>query len=277
MADAPGAPQVRVFANLDRVAEAAADLVVASLRAGIEARGVAHLALTGGSTAEALHRRLADPPRRTALDWSRVHLWWGDERLVPFDDPLSNAGSALRTLLGGDGGGADQFGLALPPDHVHPIPVPEALALAPDPDAAAARAAAAYAAELLRLVDRRGTDLPRFDLVLLGMGPDGHILSCFPGSRAFADRAPLVLGVPAPTTVAPHVARVTLNPRLVSAAAAVVVMVGGAAKAAVVADALGGPRHVELLPAQVARRAGATWLLDRAAAGGLPSEPTLEP
>ena len=108
-----------------------------------------------------------------------------------------------------------------------------------------------------------------FDLVILGVGPDGHILSVFPGSPAIGS-ADLALGIPAPTHVEPHVPRVTFNPRILDTAREVLVITAGGAKAELLAEALGGERDPDRLPVQLARRAGATWLLDAAAASRLP-------
>jgi 6-phosphogluconolactonase len=106
---------------------------------------------------------------------------------------------------------------------------------------------------------------PVFDVALLGVGPDGHVLSVFPGSATF-DRSEVVLGVPAPTHVEPHVARVTLNPAVLGVARTVFVVAHGESKAEILPDVLHGPRDPRRLPAQLARRGGATWILDRAAA-----------
>ena len=101
--------------------------------------------------------------------------------------------------------------------------------------------------------------------ILLGIGPDGHILSVFPNAAAF-DRSEWALGVPAPTHVEPHVPRVTLNPSIVPAAAELLVVCPGAAKAETLHDILRGERNARALPAQLARRPGATWIVDREAA-----------
>jgi 6-phosphogluconolactonase len=114
--------------------------------------------------------------------------------------------------------------------------------------------------------------VPVFDLVLLGIGPDGHLMSIFPGSPAIgSDR--LALGIPAPTHVEPHVPRVTFNPSILAASPALLVMVGGESKAELLAGILDGPRVDPAspagLPAQLARRSNATWLIDSAAAAEL--------
>ena len=110
---------------------------------------------------------------------------------------------------------------------------------------------------------------PAFDLMLLGVGDDGHILSVFPGSPAL-DATELALAIPAPTHIGPHLERVTLNPALVGAAVGVLVVVTGADKAATIGAIFGTDRDPRRWPAQLALRAGATWILDEAAAGGLP-------
>jgi 6-phosphogluconolactonase len=247
-----------VVAGARAVAEAAADRVVVVLGGAIEVRGVAHVALTGGSTAEGLYRALLAPARRPAVDWSKVEVWWGDDRLVARSDALSNV-RAAEPILDPDSG------LGLDPRRVHPIPIDEARELGNDP----AWIAATYAARLREGAPAGDDGIPLLDLVLLGLGTDGHILSVFPGSAALAPDAPLVLDVPAPTHIEPRVARVTISPRLVSSARAVMVMVSGASKAASLAEALGGPLDPARVPGQLACGPNATWIVDRAAAAEL--------
>lgn len=268
-----GEPEVVVVADRAALARAAAARVVDELRAAIDRRGEAHLALTGGSTALPLYEELAGN-WRDALDWRRVHLWWGDERLVPVDHPASNTGLAYGALLGA----GERPGLAVPAENLHPFGVDEALGES-DPGPLAAER---YAVEIARRVPSSSSGLPAFDVILLGVGPDGHLLSVFAGSPALAVDAPLVVAVPAPEHVEPHLPRLTLSPRLLEAARLLVVMVAGSAKAEVVAGALaaegppaaGGAPAADGAPAELiarlARRANALWLLDEGAAALLP-------
>jgi 6-phosphogluconolactonase len=270
--------RLEILPDPEACATAAADLIARILVEAAAARGVAHWATTGGSTPAAIYRHLALPPLRDAVPWDRVHLWWGDERFVPPDHPLSNVHIATSDLLeigalsgesGTGGSGADvaggrAAGAPIPQANVHPFPVAVAIGSGESPDWAAADYAAELAADGPAAVD----GYPAFDLVLLGVGPDGHILSVFPGSAAF-DRPEPALGIPAPTHVEPHVARVTLNPRIVAVAEAVVVVSHGAGKAEILASVLGEEVDERRWPSQLARREGATWIVDEAAAAKL--------
>jgi 6-phosphogluconolactonase len=253
----PGLSAVLVAPDPSGIAAAAAERIAQWTSEAIQARGSAHVALTGGSSASALASVLRERGRHAPLDWAGTHLWWGDERLVLTDDPSSTFGAAFRDLLGPDG-------VRIPPANIHPIPVETAFADGMD----AHWIAETYATELLTTLPHR-QGLPALDVILLGMGPDGHILSVFPGSPALEPDAPIVIAVPAPTHVEPHVARVTLTPRLLSVAGQVIVMVGGATKASMVRQVLTGERDPHRWPAQLAVRENATWLLDTGSAAEL--------
>jgi 6-phosphogluconolactonase len=252
--DGPSQPEVRVL-HPDQVAWAAAELIAATLADAVAVRGVAHWATTGGSAAPGIYAALAASPLRERVPWDRVHTWWGDDRFVPYDDPLSNV-LPLETVLLPDA--------EVPPANLHPWPIPAALAGGLGPEAAAER----YAAELASLVPADPEGTPVFDLVLVGVGPDGHLLSVFPGSAAWDEPASCV-AVPAPTHIEPHVARVTLHPRVLGAARSVIVVTTGASKAANLGRAWTGD-DVRELPVRAARLGTATWLLDDAAAAALP-------
>ncbi|MEK6719848.1 MAG: 6-phosphogluconolactonase [Chloroflexota bacterium] len=243
-----------VVANASRAADRAADLIANALIAAAGARGRADWVTTGGSTPAGIYDRLAAPPQADRIPWGDIHVWWGDDRYVLPDDPRSNVRPLVEHLLA--------VGVPLPSANVHPfrgLPSGET-----DPGIDAAAAATAADLRAARLDENVG--VPIVDLVLLGVGPDGHILSVFPGSPALTSPS-LAMAIPAPTHVEPHVARVTLNPAIVAAARAVVAVVTGAGKASVLADILGSSIDPARWPAQLARRPGTTWIMDAAAAG----------
>ena len=274
-----GEPGVEVLADPEAVSAAAAEQIATTLRRATDDHGRADWATTGGSTPAGIYRRLATPPLRDRVTWSAVHLWWGDDRYVPRDHPLSNVLPADQILLAataraglsgtGETGGDVITGrdpaADIPIDNIHAMPMGAAIGESRGPAWVAAR----YEAELRS----GGLDVesgwPVFDLVLLGIGPDGHVLSVFPGSEAF-DRPEWVLPVPAPTHVEPKVTRVTLNPNVLDVARSVLVVALGASKAAILGEVFGPTRDPRRWPAQLARRSGATWLLDEAAAARLP-------
>jgi 6-phosphogluconolactonase len=271
--------RVEILDDPDAVARDAGRRTIAALAAGIATRRAAHVALTGGSSAASFYRELAATENRDALDWRRVHLWWGDERFVPIDHPESNAGMAYRLLLAmpqaagqtGEGGQYDDVaagdvrGIPIDPAHVHPVEVVETMG----DDAPTELAAERYQREIERFVPLGPGGVPIFDVILTGIGPDGHIMSLFPGSLGLAPSAPIALGIPAPEHVEPHLDRVTLSARVLAPAGLVLVMASGTGKAGVVADVLRGERDRLRWPAQSALLPNAVWLLDRAAAAGV--------
>lgn len=246
----PGQPRILVAVGPNAIARTAADLVVAAITSAIGSRGVAHIALTGGSSAGGMYHELCAPERVSAIDWSRVHLWFGDDRVVALDHPDSNAGLAISILLG-------PGGLPMPHGNLHPI----LAGVDPSSTDAAIVAAGLYASELAALVPSEN-GVPCFDLLLLGMGPDGHVLSVFPDSQALLAGTPIVMPIPAPTHIGPSVPRVTLGPAIIGAARSVLLISGGAAKAPTVVDVMGPIWDPIRLPAQLARIDTATWLLD---------------
>jgi 6-phosphogluconolactonase len=256
-------PTIVTLADGDACAAAAAERIIEILDVAIDDHGEAHWVTTGGSTPAGIYHHLARTPLREELDWRKVHLWWTDDRFVPPDHTLSNVKIADDILLqharpGEPGSG----GVPIPIDQVHPFETSAAIAGGHDQDWCAHR----YAEDLQADgPDPNDDGWPVFDLILLGIGPDGHILSVFPGSAAF-DRSEWALGVPAPTHVEPHVPRVTLNPAIVPAAAELLMVTFGPGKAEMLRDVLRGPRDERALPAQLARRPGATWIVDREAA-----------
>jgi 6-phosphogluconolactonase len=253
-------PALTVVPTPADVSAAAAAFIVDRLGEAIAARGVAHWCTTGGSSAPGIYRALCAAPLRDQIDWSWVHTWWGDDRFVPAGEALSNVTPFNDIMLSPDGG------LPIPDANIHTITRAMSLGYK---DQTPAWLAEAYEGNIRHawvhppVVD----GLPVFDLIILGVGPDGHILSCFPGSAVF-DSSAWVESVPAPTHIEPHVPRVTINPSLVTAARSVLVATTGGAKAELLARvwAGGDPRE---LPLRTTLIPTATWLLDEAAAADL--------
>ena len=253
-------PTIVTLADDEACALAAAERIVEILDVAIDDHGEAHWVTTGGSTPAAIYQHLAHTSLRDEIDWRKVHLWWTDDRFVPPDHPLSNTKIANDILL--DVVPGKTGGVTIPADQVHPFETSLAIGQGHDQDWCAAR----YGEDLQADgPDTNDDGWPVFDLILLGIGPDGHILSVFPGSPAF-DRRAWALGVDAPTHVEPHVPRVTLNPAIVPAASELLVVCHGEDKAPILRDILRGERDPHALPAQLARKPGATWILDRGAA-----------
>jgi 6-phosphogluconolactonase len=274
-------PQIEILANPDAVAAAAAERIATALAAAVERRGRADWATTGGSTPIGIYRELAQSPLRDKVPWADVHVWWGDDRFVPRDHPLSNVlpldevllrATAFAGLSGEGEAGIDvevgnQAGALVPASNIHAMPMSAAIARGEGPD----WVAATYAEELRAAKLPESGGIPAFDVILAGIGGDGHILSVFPASQVFNPSGePWVSGIPAPDHIEPHVARVSLNPGFLAAAQLVLVVAFGAGKADVLADVLGETRDVSRWPSQHARRPNAVWLLDEAAAAKLP-------
>lgn len=275
-----GEPRVLALADPGAVSQEAALRIASILRAAVAERDRADWSTTGGSAPVGIYRHLAEPPLNHEVPWDGVHLWWGDDRYVPRDHPLSNVMPVDQILLrAGARAGLSGWGetaadvitgrepaAPIPVENIHPFPLAEAIGEARGPEWAAAR----YEVELRHAGLDAHDGWPVFDLVLLGVGPDGHLMSVFPGSEAF-DSTAWALAVPAPTHVEPSVPRVTLNPGVLGVAREVLVVVTGAAKAAILGDVFGPTVDPRRWPAQLVRRQGVTWLVDEAAAAGLPA------
>ncbi len=204
-----------------------------------------NVALAGGRTPALLYSLLTVPPFRDAIDWSRTRLFLGDERCVAPDSQFSNFRMIRETLLDPLGYQAQDL------VRIH----------GEDPDCNAA--AVAYAADLARSF---GSSIPRFDLVLLGMGPDGHCASLFPRKPSLRERSRWAIA--SEPGLEPFVPRVTLTLPVLNNAANVLFLVAGRDKAAALARVLNGPAAPDDLPSQSVQPANGTltWLLDRAAA-----------
>lgn len=262
-----------VVSSEDALASAAAERVTACLEATLATRGHALMSLTGGRTPRHLYSRLADPlfPWRARIDWTRLHVFWGDERHVPPDHPDSNFGMAHTALL-------------------QRVPVPDSQVHRMRGELDARDAAQEYEQVLRDGFAAAGRPDLTFDVVLLGLGEDAHIASVFPGSELLEWRP--VKGRPADgaETVgrgftprraaavwAPHLHawRITLTPAALLDAAAIVMLVAGTTKADAVYAALDAPLDVPRYPAQLLREAGdrVEWFVDRPASRRLRLDP----
>jgi 6-phosphogluconolactonase len=242
----------RILPEAERLALEAADRIIQAAGDAVRERGRFLLALTGGSTPEKSYALLARPERRGQIDWSRSFLFFTDERFVPHDDPRSNYHMANRSLLTPAG---------VPPDHVFAIPTHTG---------SPAASAAAYT-QTLRQVFGQAVDKPlRFDLVLLGMGDDGHVASLFPGMPTLHENRLWVTSSP-PGVLPPPVDRVTVTFPVLNAARQVLFQVAGASKAAALRDVWEGQPAIETRPAVGVRPQDGSvlWLVDKAAASGL--------
>ena len=262
--EAFGEPEIVVFRDAQAVAVAAAERIALAAVAAVGRRGRADIASTGGSTPAGIYFALTAPPLISRVPWDALHVWLGDDRFVPRSDEHSNMRSIDHGLLGGGGRPAP-----LPPANAHPWPIKAALHVAGGPLAGPASCAAAHEVEMRAVLPVDAQGRPAFDLVLIGVGGDAHVMSLFPDSPAL-DAPGWTAGVAAPVHVAPRVPRVTCTPSVLVGTPSLLVVVTGASKAAMVARVLGAERDVHAMPAQLARRAGATWLLDDDSASALP-------
>lgn len=241
--------ETRVCEDAAALARAAADLFVETARTSVAARGRFSVALSGGSTPRALYQLLAGPEYHDRVEWARTWVFFGDERCVPPTDAESNYRMAREALL----------------FHV-PVPATQVLRMQGEADPEAA--ARLYEISLRRAFALAPGELPRFDLIWLGLGPDGHTASLFPHTLALGVRDRLVVANRVEKLGA---TRLTLTLPVINNAALVVFLVAGADKAAVLAGVRNGPPQPEELPAQqVAPHDGRVlWLVDRAAAAQL--------
>ncbi|MCG7284396.1 6-phosphogluconolactonase [Cellulomonas sp. ACRRI] len=247
-----GAPRtVLVHPDADTLAEATAARLITRLVDLQSAAAPVHVVLTGGTVGIKTLAAVAASPARAAVDWSGVHLWWGDERFLADGDADRNETQARSALI-------DGLGDALPAANVHPMrPLDAGAGIATPEDSAAA-----YAAELAAFAPE-GADVPTFDVLMLGMGPDGHVASLFPGHEGVDVTGVPTVGVHGSPKPPPE--RVSLTFESIRAAREVWVVAAGAEKAAAVASAL-SDAPVATTPAAGARGTEATlWLVDAAA------------
>jgi len=244
------APDVVVEPDAEHLARAAAEALVARLAAAQAVHGSAAVVLTGGGMGIAVLEQvaaLAAEPVRETVDWTAVDVWWGDERFVPAADDDRNEKAARAALL-------DVVGV--PAERVHAMPPS-------DGDFAEPEDAAAWYADQLAAAAPGGAAVPRLDLLLLGMGPEGHVASIFPDSPAVEDARTVVAVRDCPK---PPPTRISLGFAAINAAEEVWLLVSGEAKAPAVAQALAGADPADLPAAGVHGTRATRWLLDRAAA-----------
>ena len=239
-----------MFADADAFARAAATRIVTVATMAIAARGRFSIALSGGSTPRPIYELLARAPYATQIDWSRVHVFWGDERCVPPEHPESNYRMAREALL----------------DHV-PVPAKYVHRIRGEDEP---HEAALDYEQVLRafFAVADGPAERTFDLELLGMGDDGHTASLFPGTAAVMEQNRWVLANHAPAAQVEW--RITLTPIVLNAAEVVTFLVAGSSKAARIAEVLAGPDDDHLPVQRIRPMHGAPiWMLDTAAAAGL--------
>jgi 6-phosphogluconolactonase len=238
---------IEVYPDPESLSRAAAALLVDQANRAVAARGRFSVALSGGNTPRRTYELLAGPPWVDQAPWERVHVFWGDERCVPLTDPRSNARMAKEAWL-------DR--VPIPADQIHP------LNCALDPAAAARQ----YEAQLREFFAGQS---PRLDLVLLGLGDDGHTASLFPGTTVLEEKDHWAVAV---DVAGQDFHRVTLTAPLINQAAVVAFLVAGPAKAAVLREVLHGPQDPARLPAQLIRphHGDLLWLADQEAAALVP-------
>ncbi|MGA2811663.1 MAG: 6-phosphogluconolactonase [Candidatus Acidiferrum sp.] len=242
--------EIQILPDAAAIAKRASEIFLESAKSAVAARGVFNVALSGGSTPKALNILLAAEPLRSQVPWSQLRIFFGDERHAGPGDPDSNYRMTNETL----------FSKApLKPEQIHRI-----MGEYPDTE----NAAEEYEVLLRTQFHLEAGQLPRFDLMFLGMGDEGHTLSLFPGTKALHDNGRLVMHNWIGKL---YTERITCTAPVANNSALVVFMVGGAAKAPALKAVLEGPHEPEQLPSQLINPTNGKvlWLLDTAAAGML--------
>jgi 6-phosphogluconolactonase len=236
---------IAIFDDKHTLSKNVAEYIMRIAKESIDLYGRFTIALTGGTTPGEAYSLLGSEPIRSQIDWQRVHIFWGDERCVPHNHPDSNFYLAQEVMF-------DK--IALPKSHIHPMPADQ-----PDRDAASQ----AYTVEMQHTFGTNG--IPSFDLIHLGMGPEGHTASLFPHQASLHEIQRLVMPVSVPK---PPPDRLTFTPPLLNAARNVLFSVTGSDKAEALHAVLEGEYQPDEYPAQIVRPTNGevVWTLDRAAA-----------
>ena len=234
---------IAIYSDIDTLSQQAARYVVRIASESIAARGRFTIALSGGTTPRKLYSLLGSEPYSSQIDWNLVHIFWGDERCVPLDNPDSNYFMAQEVLMSK---------IPIPAFQVHRMPADQ-----PDRDAASQE----YAIEMQRAFGTHG--IPAFDLIQLGMGPEGHTASLFPHQASLHENQRLVMPVSVPK---PPPDRLTFTPPLLNAARNILFLVTGSDKADALQAVLEGTYQPEEYPAQIVRppNGEVVWMLDKA-------------
>jgi len=237
---------IRIFGGIEALSKAAADLFAETAQHSVESRGRFVVALSGGQTPRNTYRLLADPPYRERIPWLQTYVFWGDERCVPRGDPNNNARMAFDIFLSN---------VPIPESHVYPIPsedLPE-------------KCAVAYEKQLRDFFENQP---PRFDLILLGLGKDGHTASLFPNTPVLEEQNHWVREL---YLSEQSMNRITFTPLIINQAVRIAFLVQGADKADIVRQVLAGPLLPRQFPAQLVcpTEGELLWLLDDSAAAGL--------
>ena len=241
-------PEIRTYKTLADLSRAAAEFIVGLAEATIKKKNVFTLVLSGGSTPRLLYEDLALQPFSKRIDWHKTHIFWGDERCVPPNHPESNYRLAHQALVSK---------VDIPPANVHRIPAESGSANA---------AAEAYEETLHHFFvppgkSEEGTHLPSFDLILLGLGQDGHTASLFPGDAALEERYRWVAPVDG-ASASPPVPRVTLTLPVLNEAKRVVFLVSGSRKKGVFEKIMNNPGTAAYPAARVRPSGRLLWFID---------------
>lgn len=254
-------PGIQRYPNLEALSYAAAEFTCRLAEESVEKHGSFTVALSGGNTPRPMYEALARSPFNTRMPWRDIHLFWGDERCVPSDHPDSNFANAFRTLISK---------VPVPSQNVHRIPAE----LNPPEDAAKAyeKILGEFFGSFVKTVRHSqamsgGQPFPSFDLILLGVGKDGHTASLFPNDHALNERKRWVVSVRDPSSC-PPVPRITLTLPVINSAECVLFLVSGAEKREVIRSILedSGPVTRSYPAARVNPEGRVVWLIDEGAA-----------